>query len=624
VKTAGTAMPANAVGEAVVPLDPWMLLFSKAKNMEEHVAQTPALPASKTTHGDDNRGLAAGAIPGVAFGRYGQMFDGLSAGNRLPPGALWDLAKAMIKVDAGAPIDGEDKGDENPTIPAGYTYFGQFVDHDLTLDPSPFNTSERDPEALVDFRSPALDLDNIYGRGPDDQPYMYMADGLRLVVGDAPGNAGAKVGTQADLFRVQAGDRTNVPIIGDKRNDENKIVSQLHGALIRFHNKVVQDDSLIIRFGGDPANPTSRFKAAANIVRWHYQWVVVFDYLDRICEPGMVDEVLNPRGTPHLNNYIKGDATYPYMPVEFAGAAFRFGHSMVRPSYALNRLVGTETKTVDGKDPNRIPTFNRDPASFENLNGFPGPLPKDWGIDWGFFFDLSTAELTPDQADKTSDKRFRVPQPSYRIDALLVSPLGDLPEFFKTTDPKDLVDQIGADQIKPPPGASAQQTLVGHLAFRNLLRGQKLGLPSGQAVARKLGIEPLSEKVLWSAGSRLLNVSKLNDDDKGALDKTTKARSDVLAKWGDQGLKGCAPLWYYVLREGEYYGVTNDPNEPLVGMGGQHLGPVGSRIVAETIIGILWCDRTSFLHDLRGFQPLPEITRGGKLTVASLLAYALN
>jgi len=109
---------------------------------------------------------------------------------------------------------------------------------------------------------------------------------------------------------------------------------------------------------------------------------------------------------------------------------------------------------------------------------------------------MPTAELTPEQADKNSDKRFRVPQPSYRIDALLVSPFGDLPEFFSSTDPKELVGQIDADQIKPRPGKSAQQALVGHLAFRNLLRGQKLGLPSGQAVATKIGIKPLPDEVL--------------------------------------------------------------------------------------------------------------------------------
>lgn len=585
------------------------------------------LPVQKSSHGNDNRGLAAGADPSVAFGRYGQMFDTLSPATNLPPGALWDLAQAMIKVDAGSPINGADNADENPTIPAGYTYFGQFVDHDLTLDPTPFNESERDLNALVDFRSPALDLDNVYGRGPDDQPYMYMKDGLHLIVGAEPGNEGAQVGTKADLFRITAGDRTDIPVLGDKRNDENKIVSQIHGALIAFHNKVVDDDDLITQFGGDLGNATSRFKAAAQIVRWHYQWVVVFDYLDRITEPGMVNDVLNSGDTPRLSNYLKKDAPYPYMPVEFAGAAFRFGHSMVRPSYALNKTVGADTTPPPGKtEANRIPTFSRIKSAFTNLNGFPGPLPPRWGIDWGFYFELPTAILEPQNADPSSEKGFRVPQPSYRIDALLVSPLHDLPEFFHTTDPSDLTAAIGVEKIVPQEEAPPPQTLVGHLAFRNLLRGQKLGLPSGQDVSNALHITPLPDDVLWKAGSRLLDPDKLSDKDKADWTRTTARRQAVLDTWGSSGLVNNAPLWYYILREAEYYGVTNAPNEKLVGMGGQHLGPVGSRIVAETIIGVLWTDKTSFLHDTRGFKPLATIVGadGGDFTIAKLIRYALT
>ncbi len=581
-------------------------------------------PQPKTTHGNNNRGLAAGAIPGVSFGRYGPMFRSLSPAGRLSPAALWALAGAMIKVDQGAPITGQDPADENPTIPAGYTYLGQFIDHDLTLDPTPFNSAERDPSALVDFRSPALDLDNMYGRGPDDQPYMYAADGVSLLLGPAPGNQDAAVGSLSDLFRITAGTQPDVPIIGDKRNDENKIVSQLHTAMIHFHNKVVKDDSLIQQFGGDPSNSTSRFKAAANIVRWHYQWVVVFDYIDTVCEPGMVNEVLNPGNTPRLTNYVRSEAPFPYMPIEFAGAAFRFGHSMVRPSYALNRVIGTQPD-APGK-PSRIPTFNRSADRTQNLNGFPGPLAQGWGIDWGFFVDLPTAPLTAAQADTTSADHFRVPQPSYRIDALLVSPLVDLPEFFKVTaDPPDLVAAIGAANIVPPDGApNPKQFLTGHLAFRNLLRGQELGLPSGQDVARALGIVPMPDSVVWDAGSRVLDVEKLGDDDKKSFLATQVSRRKVFSDWGDKGLKGSAPLWYYILREGEYYGVTHDLNEPLAGMGGQHLGPVGSRIVAETLIGVLWLDQTSFLHDSRGFKPLPEITGGAKMTLATLLKYALT
>lgn len=554
------------------------------------------------SHGNDQRGLAAGAIPGVAFGRFGPMFEAAPA-PKLPPQGLRDLAEAMIKQDAGKPITEAEPVDENPTLPSGYTYFGQFIDHDITFDPTPLTDAMIDPSALVDFRSPSLDLDNVYGRGPDDQPYMYQ--GLKLRTGDAPGNAEAVVGTKADLFRLDDG----TPILGDKRNDENKIVSQFHGAMIQFHNKVVGDDALLTAFGGDISSPTARFRTASNLVRWHYQWVVVFDYLDRICEPGIVAEVLNAGGTPRLQHYLKEDAPYAYLPIEFSGAAFRFGHSMVRPSYSLNHTVIKALKDTTGTT--RIPTFKRpgpgdDPKDFrENLNGFPGVLQGLWGIDFSFFLDVPRSAKTP--------AAHKIPQPSYRIDAILSSPLDDLPEFFPQTD---------------TPAKKA--TLVGNLAFRNLQRGQMLGLPSGQTVSRLLGIEPLSDDILWSAGSRDLARVPPPGDTTGDLAATNTARAKIKADWVEGNgaiLKGNAPLWYYILREAEYYGVTNDPNDPndpAVAFGGQHLGPVGSRIVAETLIGLLWLDKASFLHDRRGFQPMKQITGGKDLTLAVLMEYALT
>ena len=542
-------------------------------------------------------------MPDVAFGRYGTMFDCAISAPKLPPEGLRALAMAMIKRDNGKSIDTAEPVDENPTIPAGYTYFGQFIDHDITFDPTPLSASTVDRSALVDFRSPALDLDNVYGRGPDDQPYLY--NGLMLRVGLAPGNAGAVVGTKADLFRLDDG----TPILGDKRNDENKMVSQFHGAIIQLHNKIVADDTLLAAFGGDISSPAARFRSAATLVRWHYQWVVIWDYLDRICEPGMVAEVLNPGGMPRLQHYMNDQAASAYMPIEFAGAAFRFGHSMVRPSYALNaKIVKAAADTVMPVGKTRIPTFARpapgqDPKDFrENLNGFPGVLAPCWGIDFSFFVDTRKAASTP--AD------FKLPQPSYRIDANLVNPLDDLPEFFQETDMP-----------------ANKGTLLGHLAFRNLKRGQMLSLPSGQTIARLLGIEPLSDDILWSAGSRdLARVPPPGDTGKDLAD-TNAARAKFRTNWVDGNgaiIKGNAPLWYYILREAEYYGVTRDPNDPAVAFGGQHLGPVGSRIVAETLIGLLWLDRNSFLHDRRGFQPMAQITKGQALTLPVLLEYALT
>lgn len=545
------------------------------------------------SHGGGTRGQAAGAMPDVPYGRYGAMFD-LPPATPLSDAALTAIAAAMIKQDAGKPITEAETIDENPTIPALYTYFGQFVDHDITFDPTPLAAANNDLSALVDFRSPALDMDNVYGRGPDDQPYMY--EGLRLRLGAQIGAPGAVIGNQRDLHRLEDG----TAILGDKRNDENKIVSQLQAAMIQLHNKVVDNVPLLTSFlCRPPESDAERFRTAATIVRWHYQWVVMFDYLDRICAQGTVAGIYN-NGSPMLGHYLNDKAPYGYMPVEFSVAAFRFGHSMVRPSYALNRDAIASTPPVPNS---RIPIFVPEgtTGAKDSLSGVPGKgvgtLPAGWGMDVAFFLDG-----LPKPAQGVDG--FRLPQPSYRIDALLAEPLRALPEFAK--DPKPL---------------------MANLAYRNLLRGQRLNLPSGEAVSMALGITPLAPEIIWGAGSAKMTKAALAarpDDEQKDFNNVQVARAEVLETFGGAGLAGSTPLWYYILREAEHYGWTNDANEPGVIYGGQHLGPVGSHIVAETLIGMLWVDQGSFLHDRRGFRPMPQITGGKELTLAVLMEYALT
>ncbi|HEX8063213.1 MAG TPA: peroxidase family protein, partial [Allosphingosinicella sp.] len=360
-------------------------------------------PRSVVSHGLNIRGLEPGSVAGVGFGRFGRMFP--FSGAMLPDQCLLDIAEAMIKPDRSTPIDEAEGVDENPAIPSGYTYFGQFIDHDITFDPTPLKAKSVDVAGLEDFRTPALDLDNIYGRGPDDQPYMY--DGIKLRLGQDVGQAGAPVTTARDVLRLdpQDGSARRPAILGDKRNDENRLVTQLQSLFIAFHNKVVGDEELVTAGGGAMDGGRDQFRGAVNIVRWHYQWLVVNDFLPRILEPGMLREVLPANGSPNLPNYSKDNARWAYLPVEFAGAAYRMGHSMIRPGYALNeRVLHVDDPDLPPEEQDgRISIFSRSADPLVNLNGFGVPIPDSWGIDWSFFFDDLPTDHLPGE--------FKVPQP---------------------------------------------------------------------------------------------------------------------------------------------------------------------------------------------------------------------
>ena len=466
------------------------------------------------------------------------------------------------------PITVAEPEDENPTITAGFTYFGQFVDHDITFDPVSSLTAMNDPDALKDFRTPRLDLDSVYGRGKDDQPYLYQhADPLKLLLG-VDRHPPSVTAPRPDLPR----NAEDVALIGDPRNDENVIVGQLQSLFLRFHNRVVDH---VVAAGTDDDDA---FAEAQRLVRWHYQWLVVHEFLPRIVGDAMTAAVLPGTGPPHLEYYRPRNEAF--MPVEFSVAAYRFGHSMVRPSYSLSADV------LKGTDPDkhRIPIFSALGGPRDNLRGFK-PLPEPWGIDWGFFFDglprppdLDPATGAPDQAAPSDP--LLVPQPSYRIDTVLVDPLKHL--------------------LGPPVPAGPGVPATTSLAERNLQRGRVLGLPSGQAVARRLGEIPLGDDVLW--------------DHEDAARRA--ARQAVYADFPE--FLHSAPLWFYVLREAELQrraGVA-DP------FGGHHLGPVGGRIVAEVLIGLLWNDHHSYLFQDPLWTPEPPIaTVPGSFSFADLVTF---
>ena len=577
-----------------------------------------------TGHGGQTRGLTAAAMPGMAaaagtnggmmpgagVGRFGRMFDDAADRPQHPDPLLLDLAHLMtgtgdpndLDIDRGKPIrstptaNATDSGDENPVVPAGYTYFGQFVDHDITFDPTPLHGKEVDTNALADYRTPALDLDSVYGSGPDTQPYLYTTDTNGFTVlrtgADISGgiaNAGVATASKHDHFRLPPdANGLAMAVLGDKRNDENKLLGQIHTTFIALHNKLMGDPQTLLKMGAfDVNDPEARFRMAVKTMRWHYQWVVLFDYArDRLCELQMVDEIFNAGSTPRLTHYLASAPSFAYMPIEFSVAAFRLGHSMVRPTYALNETIGSTPPF----DTLRIPIFRVGAPATEALNGFGRAIPHQWGIDWSFFVDGLTKP-----ADTPGVQPLAVPQLSYRMDATIVDPLAALPEFK------------GAQ-----PDAN--------LAFRNLVRGRMLQLPSGEAVAGRLGMKPLAFEELWWSGSQRDPARDLTkvDDDRKTLATRRKAFGDA----NHAALAGETPLWYYILREAELFGTMRALGDPF---GGQHLGPVGSRIVAETFVGLLWMDQTSFLHAQTPFRPVlglaQPLAAGAKFTLADLIRY---
>jgi hypothetical protein len=530
-------------------------------------------------------------------GRFGRIFRSLPAAS-WPEAALRELAgdgkkKGLNRMSAepernetnpdlpSAPREDNQTSrlhddEENSGIDAGYTYLGQFIDHDITFDPASSLQQRNDVDALVDFRTPRLDLDSVYGRGPGDQPYMYDGKGRKFQLGRKllEGPNGKVIAY--DLPRHSWMD-TDDPdkkvfhraLIGDKRNDENVIVSQLHSIFLQLHNRLADEYK------------TLDFSEIQRKVRWHYQYVVLHDFLYKIARRDVIESVLPHlrsgksifEDTPRLLFYKpKSDA---FMPIEFSTAAYRFGHSMVRPIYRLN------TQLSGGNNPDTTHPDERergiDGRQFifaglkeRGLNGFDA-FPQEWGIDWNLFFDL------------TNDKNKRIgknrTQPAYKIDTSLVNPLAFLPEFSITNAVKPTPPLTHIAQLQPL--AMPQQ--IPNLALRNLLRGMAMGLPSGQDVARAMGLEPLDDN--------LLKVGKATNADE--INKLDTLKSI------DSSFADNAPLWYYILAEAQ--------NDWLVNGGGAatpvQLGTVGSRIVVETLVGLLLNDSHSVLRQAPAWHP---------------------
>ncbi|HEX3145522.1 MAG TPA: heme peroxidase family protein, partial [Pyrinomonadaceae bacterium] len=419
--------------------------------------------------------------------------------------ALVDLGMTMTESDHSAP---------DSLIPSIYTYFGQFVDHDITLEAKsdkvallssktlrPLTLFEMKSN-LVNGRKPGLDLDNVYYK-PVARAYS------RLLLGTVTrtGKPVARKDQLNDLPRRGADTEDKydrAALIGDARNDENLIIAQLHVAFLRAHNAI--------------AAQGHTFDEARKILRQHYQWIIVKDFLPRICDPWIVNSIVNAG-----NRWFRPDADDLFMPLEFSVAAYRFGHSMVRQRYHVNLNFPAATL-----------------ADLFELTALSGTLkgektlPDAWVVEWENFVEGGANRARP-------------------IDTSLTPDLFNLMSFGKPVDPE------------------------ARLPVRNLLRGYMLRLPTGQAVAEALQLQPLTAAEIEQAAQAV--------------------SSDQLNTVRVHGFSTRTPLWYYILAEAATRSYRG------------RLGPVGSTLVAEVLIGLVRGSKDSILRE-NNWQPWLGATPG--------------
>jgi hypothetical protein len=483
--------------------------------------------------------LAAGERPEPicsATGCYTRMFPQLA---RPPSHPTSKLEKGLEEL--GRKMTDDDKGEEG-TVTAGYTYLGQFIDHDLTLDITPLELAQPYAERTPNFRTPFLDLDQVYGGGPSLSPFLYEMNG-------PPGNERFLIGMTTnrkckgreftpspdDLPRNSKG----IALVGDPREDENLIIAQLHVAFLKFHNRVMDElekgEKGKVQSAG-PAGATP-FEQARRLVIWHYQYIVLNDFLVTLIDPEIFKDVQQKCAAP-----VDGSGHFR-IPIEFSVAAFRFGHSMVRDVYGfynschdnvdlqcLLAFTGSGSKGIPCKD-------------LPDSRDVPFALPADWVIGWNHFF-LSSPHI-PQLND------------AQKIDTKIANGLHDLQpqtvKLFNASMPSQHRQLTAPENILP---------------VRTLWRGARIGLPSGQDVARALCLKPLESEIAPADGPH----------------------TEILTAYG---LVKDTPLWYYVLKEAE----LNSKREKAP------LGPVGSRIIADVIVGALRADPNSYLSINPSWKP---------------------
>jgi hypothetical protein len=412
------------------------------------------------------------------------------------PDCQYGPADEHLLIDLGRAMKGEEVRTAWHTR-AGFTYLGQFIDHDLTRDKTKLCERDVDPNKIENHRTPFLDLELVYGDGPKQSPALYTGTRLKVsetaesIVGPVGNEVTLPGGTLRDFPRDDLG-KALFADPDDMRNLENVMVMQMQILFAKFHN-MAMEQCLDPAFMQLPLTG-SRFERAQKLVRWHYQRLVRHEFLGEVLDLSTLQDVrtAGPKIEPYRTAVAQKGL---FIPAEFSLATFRFGHSMVRNSYSLNCYQSRKHL-----------------KELMSLNLVTAPLSEDWLVEWGRMF-LGL----PRSSDLTT--------PSSPMNTTIAPDLHKLEDhtlrLFSLPNPND------PDPFHP------------ELPVRTLLRGARANLPSGQEVADAL----IEQKLLKSS-------QKLSPDDLVCKTHVTNDESAEKLKQHPK-LKEQTPLFYYVLKEAE-------------------------------------------------------------------------
>lgn len=370
-------------------------------------------------------------------GKFGMMFPGLE---------VFEPTNEAIEKISNLMKENSQDGEIISEIPLAFAFLGQFIDHDLTFDTTSELDERIDPFALENFRTPFLDLDCLYGTNPEVDRHLYDTNGGNTIPGSEHRSPFRLLTTDENISFDLPRNSQGTAIIGDPRNDENLFVSQLHRKFLGFHNEVIK--YFLNENADNPLGNKKLYELARKEVTLHYHWIIKNEFLPLIIGKEMVNEIEKTN-----SRIFKFEGPNPFIPVEFAGAAYRFGHSLIPSKYQIN----DEIKEIDLF---KVPFFGTVPNSTKDIG-----VPKKFNLDWKYFLDMGTGNH----------------QFCSKVDTKLATPLFKLP--------------FVSEQQNPPTS----------LPIRNIQRGRTLGLPSGQKIANELGLMPLTNIQLGLEGLEGLN-----------------------------------------------------------------------------------------------------------------------